>query len=68
MTSSGTGTTDMLLSILEQTDKVNPLQRRAPSWGVYQRQYIYWSEQVISQQQQDRDSEESDACMDSQAR
>uniref|UniRef100_A0AAA9STD5 NTF2 domain-containing protein n=1 Tax=Bos taurus TaxID=9913 RepID=A0AAA9STD5_BOVIN len=58
----------MLLSILEQTDKVNPLQRRAPSWGVYQRQYIYWSEQVISQQQQDRDSEESDACMDSQAR
>uniref|UniRef100_A0A4W2BQQ8 NTF2 domain-containing protein n=1 Tax=Bos indicus x Bos taurus TaxID=30522 RepID=A0A4W2BQQ8_BOBOX len=58
----------MLLSILEQTDKVNPLQRRAPSWGVYRRQYIYWSEQVISQQQQDRDSEESDACMDSQAR
>ncbi|XP_070641143.1 nuclear RNA export factor 3-like [Bos indicus] len=53
---------------MEQTDKVNPLQRRAPSWGVYRRQYIYWSEQVISQQQQDRDSEESDACMDSQAR
>uniref|UniRef100_A0A8C6DYQ5 NTF2 domain-containing protein n=1 Tax=Moschus moschiferus TaxID=68415 RepID=A0A8C6DYQ5_MOSMO len=36
--------------------------------GVYRRQYTYWSEQVISQQQQDRDSEESDACMDIQAR
>ncbi|KAM7224999.1 hypothetical protein CapIbe_022976 [Capra ibex] len=53
---------------MEHTDKVNPLQRRAPSWGVYRRQYTYWSEQVISQQQQDRDSEESDACMDIQAR
>ncbi|CAI9180902.1 unnamed protein product [Rangifer tarandus platyrhynchus] len=58
----------MLLSILEHTNKVNPLQRRAPSWGVYRRRYTYWSEQVISQQQQDRDSEESDACMDNQAR
>ncbi|XP_055293608.1 nuclear RNA export factor 3-like, partial [Moschus berezovskii] len=52
----------------EHTNKVNTLQRRAPSWGVYRRQYTYWSEQVISQQQQDRDSEESDACMDIQAR
>ncbi|KAM9668110.1 nuclear RNA export factor 3-like [Dama dama] len=52
----------------EHTNKVNPLQRRAPSWGVYRRRYTYWSEQVISQQQQDRDSEESDACMDNQAR
>uniref|UniRef100_A0AC11D6U2 Uncharacterized protein n=1 Tax=Ovis aries TaxID=9940 RepID=A0AC11D6U2_SHEEP len=53
---------------MEHTDEVNPFQRRAPSWGVYRRQYTYWSEQVISQQQQDRDSEESDACMDIQAR
>ncbi|XP_043316018.1 nuclear RNA export factor 3-like isoform X1 [Cervus elaphus] len=53
---------------MEHTNKVNPLQRRAPSWGVYRRRYTYWSEQVISQQQQDRDSEESDACMDNQAR
>nr|XP_020733605.1 nuclear RNA export factor 3-like isoform X2 [Odocoileus virginianus texanus] len=53
---------------MEHTNKVNTLQRRAPSWGVYRRRYTYWSEQVISQQQQDRDSEESDACTDNQAR
>ncbi|XP_020733606.2 nuclear RNA export factor 3-like isoform X2 [Odocoileus virginianus] len=53
---------------MEHTNKVNTLQRRAPSWGVYRRRYTYWSEQVISQQQQYRDSEESDACTDNQAR
>lgn len=36
--------------ILERTDKVNLLQRRAQSWGIYQRQHKYWSEQVTSQQ------------------
>lgn len=58
----------MLLSILEHTDKVNSLQRRAQSSGIYRRQYACWSEPVTSQQQQDRDSKESDARMDIQGR
>uniref|UniRef100_A0A4W2DTT0 NTF2 domain-containing protein n=1 Tax=Bos indicus x Bos taurus TaxID=30522 RepID=A0A4W2DTT0_BOBOX len=58
----------MLLSILEHTDKVNSLQRRARSSGITQRQYACWSEPVTSQQQQDRDSKESDARMDIQGR
>uniref|UniRef100_A0A8B9YL83 NTF2 domain-containing protein n=1 Tax=Bos mutus grunniens TaxID=30521 RepID=A0A8B9YL83_BOSMU len=45
----------MLLSILEHTDKVNSLQRRAQS-------------SVFIKQQQDRDSKESDAHMDIQGR
>uniref|UniRef100_A0A8C0AIZ7 NTF2 domain-containing protein n=1 Tax=Bos mutus grunniens TaxID=30521 RepID=A0A8C0AIZ7_BOSMU len=53
---------------LEHTDKVNSLQRRARSSGIYRRQYAYWSEPVTSQQQQDKDSEESDAHMDIQGR
>uniref|UniRef100_A0A4W2IJ46 NTF2 domain-containing protein n=1 Tax=Bos indicus x Bos taurus TaxID=30522 RepID=A0A4W2IJ46_BOBOX len=44
----------MLLSILEHTDK--------------RRQYACWSEPVTSQQQQDRDSKESDAHMVIQGR
>ncbi|XP_024844896.1 nuclear RNA export factor 3 isoform X2 [Bos taurus] len=58
----------MLLSILEHTDKVNSLQRRARSSGIYRRQYAYWSEPVTSQQQEDKDSKESDAHMDIQGR
>ena len=58
----------MLLSILGHTDKVNPLQRRARSSGITQRQYACWSEPVTSQQQEDRDSKESDARMDIQGR
>ncbi|XP_061265241.1 nuclear RNA export factor 3-like [Bos javanicus] len=53
---------------MEHTDKVNSLQRRARSSGIYRRQYAYWSEPVTSQQQQDKDSEESDAHMDIQGR
>lgn len=58
----------MLLSILEHTDKVNSLQRRAQSSGIYRRQYACWPEPVTSQQQEDRDSKESDARMDIQGR
>nr|XP_025132459.1 nuclear RNA export factor 3-like [Bubalus bubalis] len=53
---------------MEHTDKGNSLQRRARSSGIYQRQYACWSEPVTSQQQQDRDSKESDAHMDIQGR
>ncbi|DAA13109.1 TPA: nuclear RNA export factor 3-like [Bos taurus] len=52
----------------EHTDKVNSLQRRARSSGIYRRQYAYWSEPVTSQQQEDKDSKESDAHMDIQGR
>uniref|UniRef100_A0AAA9TWR9 NTF2 domain-containing protein n=1 Tax=Bos taurus TaxID=9913 RepID=A0AAA9TWR9_BOVIN len=38
------------------------------SSGITQRQYACWSEPVTSQQQQDRDSKESDARMDIQGR
>ncbi|XP_061265327.1 nuclear RNA export factor 3-like [Bos javanicus] len=53
---------------MEHTDKVNSLQRRARSSGITQRQYACWSEPVTSQQQEDRDSKESDARMDIQGR
>ncbi|OWJ99225.1 NXF3, partial [Cervus elaphus hippelaphus] len=62
----GIGTTDLLLSILEHSDKLNPLQRRARSWRFLRRRHNYSSEHVTSQQQQDNDS--GDVPMDVQAR
>ncbi|XP_061266727.1 nuclear RNA export factor 3-like isoform X2 [Bos javanicus] len=53
---------------MEHTDKVKSLQRRAQSSGIYRRQYACWSEPVTSQQQEDRDSKESDAHMVIQGR
>uniref|UniRef100_A0A4W2FXE2 Uncharacterized protein n=2 Tax=Bos TaxID=9903 RepID=A0A4W2FXE2_BOBOX len=55
---------DLLLSILEDSDKPNPLQRRARSWSFYRRRYNYSSERVNSQQQQDS----GDVPMDFQTR
>ncbi|XP_010837206.1 PREDICTED: nuclear RNA export factor 3-like, partial [Bison bison bison] len=46
------------------SDKPNPLQRRARSWSFYRRRYNYSSERVNSQQQQDS----GDVPMDFQAR
>uniref|UniRef100_A0A8W4F892 NTF2 domain-containing protein n=1 Tax=Sus scrofa TaxID=9823 RepID=A0A8W4F892_PIG len=50
------------------TDQMNPIQRRARCWGIYQRRYNYWSEQVTSQEQKDRNSVGSDAHVDTRVR
>uniref|UniRef100_A0A8D1QIB1 Nuclear RNA export factor Tap RNA-binding domain-containing protein n=1 Tax=Sus scrofa TaxID=9823 RepID=A0A8D1QIB1_PIG len=47
---------------------MNPIQRRARCWGIYQRRYNYWSEQVTSQEQKDRNSVGSDAHVDTRVR
>ncbi|XP_020935516.1 nuclear RNA export factor 3-like [Sus scrofa] len=53
---------------MEHTDQMNPIQRRARCWGIYQRRYNYWSEQVTSQEQKDRNSVGSDAHVDTRVR
>ncbi|XP_070639981.1 nuclear RNA export factor 3-like isoform X2 [Bos indicus] len=53
-----------LLMTAEDSDKPNPLQRRARSWSFYRRRYNYSSERVNSQQQQDS----GDVPMDFQTR
>ncbi|XP_061265138.1 nuclear RNA export factor 3-like [Bos javanicus] len=53
-----------LLLTAEDSDKPNPLQRRARSWSFYRRRYNYSSERVNSQQQQDS----GDVPMDFQTR
>ncbi|XP_047620190.1 nuclear RNA export factor 3 [Phacochoerus africanus] len=47
---------------------MNPIQRRARCWGIYQRRYNYWSEQVTSQEQKDGNSVGSDAHVDTRVR